>query len=294
MGNHYHLIIETPSANLVAGMAWLQNTYTRRFNSRHRRRGRLFGDHYKSVLIESGRREATSGDSYLQTLLDHIDLHPVRAGLVPTESFPGLMDYPWSSLVQAYAIAPEARAPWMAVTDGLALFRCEDRAADRRQFVERLESRMKAEAAAACGLSEIEGQTLRSTSRKGWYWGGEPFRETLLQKLGGLKGGSMPVAKDFRSSDQARDHDLRDGERIISDAVKQFGLKGGRGEDFTVQPRGDLRRVAVAWAVYRRTSLRQSWIADRLGCAAVKTSRRRSGNSPPGQARNFHPKSRRG
>jgi hypothetical protein len=40
-------------------MAWLQNTYTRRFNSRHRQWGRLFGDRYKSVLIESGRRDET-------------------------------------------------------------------------------------------------------------------------------------------------------------------------------------------------------------------------------------------
>lgn len=124
---------------------------------------------------------------------------------------------------------------------------------------------MQTEAAAACGLSEIKGQTLQSTLRKGGYWGGESFKQTLLQKLEGLNGGSMPVAKDFRSSDQARDHDLRDGERIISEAVQQFGLKSGRREDFTALPRGDLRRVAVAWAVYRRTSLRQSWIADRLG-----------------------------
>jgi putative transposase len=36
MGNHYHLFIETPEANLVEGMKWLQNTYTRRFNVRHR------------------------------------------------------------------------------------------------------------------------------------------------------------------------------------------------------------------------------------------------------------------
>jgi REP element-mobilizing transposase RayT len=43
MGNHYHLLIETPEPNLVAGMKWLQNTYTRRFNIRHRLWGRLFG-----------------------------------------------------------------------------------------------------------------------------------------------------------------------------------------------------------------------------------------------------------
>jgi len=36
MGNHYHLFIETPGANLVEGMKWLQNTVTRRFNVRPR------------------------------------------------------------------------------------------------------------------------------------------------------------------------------------------------------------------------------------------------------------------
>jgi putative transposase len=52
MSNHYHLMLETPEANLVAGMKWLQNTYTRRFNNRHHLWGRLFGDRYKAVLSE--------------------------------------------------------------------------------------------------------------------------------------------------------------------------------------------------------------------------------------------------
>lgn len=39
MGNHYHLMLATPEANLVEGMKWLQNTYTRKFNARHGRRG---------------------------------------------------------------------------------------------------------------------------------------------------------------------------------------------------------------------------------------------------------------
>ena len=50
MSNHYHLMVETPEANLVAGMRWLQNTYTRRHNCRHRLWGRLFGDRYKAIL----------------------------------------------------------------------------------------------------------------------------------------------------------------------------------------------------------------------------------------------------
>ena len=44
MSNHYHLLIETPEPNFVVGMQWLQNTYTRRFDLRHRLSGRLFGD----------------------------------------------------------------------------------------------------------------------------------------------------------------------------------------------------------------------------------------------------------
>ena len=46
MGNHYHLFIGTPEGNLVEGMKWLQNTYTRRYNVRHRAWGRVFGDRY--------------------------------------------------------------------------------------------------------------------------------------------------------------------------------------------------------------------------------------------------------
>jgi REP element-mobilizing transposase RayT len=52
MNNHYHLKMQAPKANLVAGMKWLQNAYTRRFNVRHNQWGKLFGDRYKSVLVE--------------------------------------------------------------------------------------------------------------------------------------------------------------------------------------------------------------------------------------------------
>ena len=52
MANHYHLAIHTPEPNLVAGMTWLQTTYTRRFNSRHQQWGRLFGDRYKAIPVE--------------------------------------------------------------------------------------------------------------------------------------------------------------------------------------------------------------------------------------------------
>src|SRR5450432_1404238 len=42
MGNHFHLVIETPRANLVDGMKWLLGTYTMRFNRRQKLSGHLF------------------------------------------------------------------------------------------------------------------------------------------------------------------------------------------------------------------------------------------------------------
>jgi len=35
MSTHYHLLLETPSANLVDGMKWLQGTFTLRMNAMH-------------------------------------------------------------------------------------------------------------------------------------------------------------------------------------------------------------------------------------------------------------------
>ena len=78
MSTHYHLVLRTPQANLVAGMRWLQNTYTRRFNVRNQLWGHVFGGRYKAVLVES--REFGSGD-YLSNLIDYVHLNPIRAGI---------------------------------------------------------------------------------------------------------------------------------------------------------------------------------------------------------------------
>ena len=52
MNNHFHLVIETPKANLVAGMKWFLGTYTARFNRRHKLLGHLFSGRYKALLVD--------------------------------------------------------------------------------------------------------------------------------------------------------------------------------------------------------------------------------------------------
>jgi REP element-mobilizing transposase RayT len=84
MGNHYHLLIETPAANLSRGMKQLNGIYTQSFNRIHNRVGHLFQGRFKSILIEK--------ESYLLVLSRYMVLNPVRAGKV---NHPG--EWPWSS-----------------------------------------------------------------------------------------------------------------------------------------------------------------------------------------------------
>ena len=52
MSNHFHLVIETPSSNLVEGMKWLLGVYTRRFNLRHKVFGPLFSGRYQALIVD--------------------------------------------------------------------------------------------------------------------------------------------------------------------------------------------------------------------------------------------------
>ncbi len=74
MGNHYHLVGETPHANLDAIMHSINGAYTTYFNKRRKRSGHLFQGRYKAILVER--------DSYLLELSRYVHLNPVRAHMV--------------------------------------------------------------------------------------------------------------------------------------------------------------------------------------------------------------------
>jgi REP element-mobilizing transposase RayT len=98
MTNHYHLLVETPDANLVNGMQQLNGTYTQHSNRRHELVGELFEGPFKAVLVER--------DTYLLELARYVVLNPVRAGLVARAS-----DWPWSSYRAMVGMEPSA--PWL-------------------------------------------------------------------------------------------------------------------------------------------------------------------------------------
>ena len=70
MANHYHLLVETPKANLSIGMRQLNGMYTQAFNRRHERVGHLFQGRFKAILVER--------KSHLLELCRYIVLNPVR------------------------------------------------------------------------------------------------------------------------------------------------------------------------------------------------------------------------
>jgi len=84
MDNHYHLLIETPDANLSIGMRHLNGVYTQLYNRRHKRPGHIFQGRYKAILIQK--------ENYLLELCRYVALNPVRAKIVKKPE-----DWKWSS-----------------------------------------------------------------------------------------------------------------------------------------------------------------------------------------------------
>jgi REP element-mobilizing transposase RayT len=93
MGNHVHLLIETPQPNLSRGMRQLNGVYTQRFHRRHRTVGHLFQGRFQAILVEQ--------EGYLLELARYIVLNPVRAKMVKTPE-----RYPWSSYRPMLGLAP--------------------------------------------------------------------------------------------------------------------------------------------------------------------------------------------
>ena len=84
MDNHYHLLIETPDANLSKGMRHLSGVYSQILNRAHHRVGHVYQGPYKAILVER--------ETYLLELSRYIVLNPVRAEMVRSAK-----DWPWSS-----------------------------------------------------------------------------------------------------------------------------------------------------------------------------------------------------
>jgi REP element-mobilizing transposase RayT len=256
MKNHYHLFIQTPEANLVEGMKWLQNTVTRRFNVRHREWGRLFGDRYKAVVVD--------GESpyYYETLWDYIHLNPCRAGLVDVTQGQSVLDYQWSSLAGGYAVMPHQRAKWLAAEQGLAVMGVEDTVEGRKKLVERLDKRA-AEGRERSGFVAVDADADKRGShlRRGWYWGKQAFAEKLM-KLGEAAIGRKRKARSYDASPERKAHGEQKALDLLEEGLRVAGLAK---EELAGHRCTEPRKVLLAGVLWKKTTVSQAWIAEHLG-----------------------------
>ena len=93
MGNHYHLLLETPQPNLSKGMKELDQQYTRRHNWKYEHSGHVFQGRYWSGLVLN--------DNYLIDAASYLLLNPVRAQLVRSPE-----EWRWSSCAAMAGLVP--------------------------------------------------------------------------------------------------------------------------------------------------------------------------------------------
>ena len=236
MPNHFHLVLETPGGNLVAGMRWLMGTYTMRFNRRHRLTGHLFGGRYKALVIDA------ESPGYFGTVCDYVHLNPARAGLVGREE--PLRSYPWSSFPQ-YLMRPRQRWPWLRVDRLLADLRLPgDTGAARREVERHTEGRR----------GDAEEDPAWRKIRRGWFLGDRKLKRELMEEaLAGLRPGHLG---EIRSEGEETKAD-----RLVDEGLEKLGW--GRGE-LKRRLKGDPGKVKLAARLRSETTLTMASIAERL------------------------------
>ncbi len=229
MDNHFHLFLQTPEANLSAGMHDLNSGYATWFNRRHRRVGSLFQGRFKAILVED--------ESYCWTLSRYIHLNPVRARKVQRPE-----DYPWSSY-QHYLrsrTAPE----WLDWRSVLAEIGKDPRRArnEYRRFVEEgIHGRI------VSPLREVIGKVLLGSAE--WV-------ERTRQVLGAAE--ADPNVAELKHLAWRPSQ-----EQIELAVAEEFGVDVS--ELFAKRIKNNEARVAAVYLIRRLTSVSATQLAERYG-----------------------------
>jgi putative transposase len=233
MGNHYHLLLETPEPNLSRGMHQINGIYTQRFNRRHQRVGHLFQGRFHSILIEK--------DAHLLEVVRYVVLNPVRAGLSKHAH-----DWPWSNYRATAGL--ERPAEWLEIAWTLAQFGGGALAGDRyQQFVE-------------AGVANPRKPWVNL--RKQFIVGGANFRREIQKRIDDSGAG--------RGSPWPQSHCVRpDLDTIVAVAARELGCP----VDMLVQKRRNPLRLSVAYLARHDAGLRESEFASRLGVRLWAASR---------------------
>jgi putative transposase len=228
MGNHYHLLVQTPEANLSRVMRHLDGVYTQQYNRLHRRDGPLFRGRYRAIVVDA--------EEYLLAVARYIHRNPVEAGLV---RYPEV--YVWSSC-RMY-LEEGAKPLWLDSEPLLSRFPEKDRKASFLAF-------MRSETDEPTQSFYRSAQWLPVMGSKGFV---EKVRRWVGRRSGELK--EVPQAKRY----------IRPDAKTCLDVV---GRVYGRGEEELKRSRRGERNEARSMAMYvcrKVAGMKQEEIAKEFG-----------------------------
>ena len=245
MKNNYHVLLETPTGNLVAEIQWFQTPCTARYSARHRKVGHLFQGRCKAVVLEEDEPE------YGRIVSDYILLNPAWVGLVNEEN-PELKDYRWSSFPSF--CRGGCLPPWLRGADVLTWHHWKiEKRKDREAYKNYLEDRAK-----ECRENQGGENEDWKKSRRGWLFGGEDFRDKL-EELASL------VVKGRKQHSYAKEmlrkHDATEAGALVERGLGGLGLALGEARKLR---QNDPRKQALIWLVKSRSVVSDQWIQEKL------------------------------
>lgn len=270
MGNHFHLLLETPEPNLVDGMRWLMSVFSLGWNKRRNRHGHVFQGRYKAIPVDT----ESKSDGYFRIVADYIHLNPCRGGIAGESMESKLADYPWSS----FPFYGRRKAPpWLTTSRVLEEFQLNPDIAGKKSYTNYLEARTKTRDA-------LENDEAIAALRRGWALGSQGFKQRLL-KAAGRKIVEYKAA-NF-TGEPVRLHNLATAEDLAVQALTAMSAPLTADE---LRGRGKYldEKAIVAHLLKSATTASNEWISNRLACghpSNVSRHAKRIDNEPEMQKR---------
>jgi REP element-mobilizing transposase RayT len=174
MDNHYHLIVETPSAPLSKIMHYIDTAYVAYFNTKYKRTGPLYQGRFKAPLVEQ--------DGYLHYVSCYIHLNPVRAGIVRSPE-----EYTYSSY---NAFVSNIEAPhWLNTSYILSMF--SEKASEAKNLYKQF----------VIGNIGKEKEILDQNTKNGFLIGSKDFFTSIKEKFINPRKAEpeFPVLRQFKA-----------------------------------------------------------------------------------------------
>ena len=236
MRNHYHFALETPGANLVEGMHWLQSTFATRFNRYRSQSGHLFQGRYQALLVED--------DFALTRLVHYINLNPVRAGIVEAAA---VADFQWGSLRR---FTRGDRPPWLFAEVLLSTLRFEDTKSGWKTYLAFL--------GALAGDRAAQEEMGFESMCRGWAIGTAGWRKAMAREHS-----AMAFQPGFERQELLEIKETRWRDELL----RLLGERGDFADALELHAQPALWKIEVAAELRRRVDAPYRWIAEVLNIA---------------------------